>query len=179
MPVRDAGRRRGCHLSRPLLWAVRSRPPRLPQASADAGTLTTSRNRGQPPGLCTSFLSFFPRCREPTGVPGQISPSTCAACKGHTRDAQPERPGSSPGLRSRGAYAPNLLSSFGTPELDGAAAGGIPLPGATRRCLEDKCHGTFPAMFTGQINRRILLPARGGRTLAGIESGGNAEVGDA
>lgn len=50
------------------------------------------------------------RRREPMGVPGQASPSICAECKGHAQAAQSGRPGSLPGLRSRGRIRPkNLL----------------------------------------------------------------------
>ena len=58
------------------------------------------RYRVRLPGLRDHpFLIFL--CREPTGVPGQTSPSTRAECKGHTGAARPRKPGSLPGLRSR------------------------------------------------------------------------------
>nr|DAK94712.1 MAG TPA: hypothetical protein [Caudoviricetes sp.] len=75
------------------------------------------------------------RRREPMGVPGQASPSIRAECKGHAQAAQSGRPGSLPGLRSRGRIRPrppNLVLL--APRKDGAAAGGIPLP---RRLLAD------------------------------------------
>lgn len=46
------------------------------------------------------------------------------------------------------------------------AAGGIPLPGATGHFVPgEKCHGTLPAMFTGQKNRtRATRPGETGST---------------
>ena len=67
----------------------------------------------------TPFLIFL--CREPAGVPGQTSPSTRAECKGHTGAAQPRKPGSLPGLRSRpmGQYL-LFCVLFLAPRKDGA-----------------------------------------------------------
>ena len=128
------------------------------------------------------------RRREPMGVPGQASPSIRAECKGHTQAAQSGRPGSSPGLRSRGRIRPrppNLVLL--APRKDGAAAGGIPLPGATGHFVPgEKCHGTLPAMFAGRKTGRgqrgpaileaLVTARRDVGTPAGVERGGNAEA---
>nr|DAO45369.1 MAG TPA: hypothetical protein [Caudoviricetes sp.] len=47
------------------------------------------------------------------------------------------------------------------PGKDQAVAGGNPLPRARQQGRREKFLGAYPAMFTGQINRRKKLPARG------------------
>ena len=76
-----------------------------------------------PEGRSDSALPEPPvfRRREPMGVPGQASPSIRAECKGHAQAAQSGRPGSLPGLRSRGRIRPRPPKSclVGTPERRG------------------------------------------------------------
>lgn len=176
MPVRDAGRRRGCCLSLSLLRAVRSRPPRLPQASTDAGNLTTSRNRGQPPGLCTSFLFLFSDAGSRRAYRGRSARPYAQRARAtlgtHNPRRRDRRPGCAPGAHT-------LQTSYQVlaPRNRRGRGGRNPATRGYRPLLPGgKCLGTFPAMFPGQINRRKILPARGGRTPAGVESGGNAEV---
>mgnify|MGYP006903483938 CR=1 FL=1 len=128
------------------------------------------------------------RRREPMGVPGKASPSIRAECKGHAQAAQSGRPGSLPGLRSRGRIRPKPpIKSCWHPGTDGAAAGGIPLQGATGQFAPgEKFHGTLPAMFAGRKTGRgqrgparqeaLVTARRDVGTPAGLESGGKAEA---
>ena len=126
---------------------------------------------------CGTTPFLICQCREPAGVPGQTSPSTRAECKGHTGAAQPRKPGSLPGLRSRpmGQYL-LLCVLFLTPRKDGAAAGGIPLPANMACTLHTlagyvpperwigmyRPHGAYPCPEVGQILAAYprLQPAR-------------------
>lgn len=113
----------------------------------------------------------------------------------HTRRVQGTHPGSTvweAGIVARSALQgphtplPPILSCW-HPGTDGAAAGGIPLPGATGHFVPgEKCHGTLPAMFAGRKTGRgqrgparleaLVTARRDVGTPAGLESGGNAEA---
>lgn len=160
MPVFGTFRRRRGGVSHASRRAVRFRPPRNLQYS-DAGSRWAYRGR-----------PAHPYAQSARDTPRQ-----------HSLGGRDRCPVCAPGA----AYAPTSYLVLLAPRKDGAAAGGIPLPGATGHFVPgEKCHGTLPAMFAGRKTGRgqrgpaileaLVTARRDVGTPAGLESGGNAEA---
>lgn len=134
MPVRDAGRRRGCYLSLSLLWAVRSRPPRHITGVSRRRELDNLPEPGSAPGPVRPLsFSCFPMPGA-DGRTGADQPVDLRSVQGpHSGCTAREA-----GIVARAALQGRIRSKppikFWHPGTDGAAAGGIPLPGATGLC---------------------------------------------